>query len=50
MNEDRCAPLLFVVNEKANTYIRENMIKAPSDMTYITSNLIGSLLRVVFIL
>lgn len=38
------------MNEKANTYIRENMIKAPSDMTYITSNLIGSLLRVVFIL
>ncbi|KAK8812776.1 hypothetical protein WA538_002510, partial [Blastocystis sp. DL] len=29
------------LNQKANDYIRDNLIKAPKDMTYITNNLIA---------
>lgn len=30
-----------VVSDKANAYLRDNIIKTPKDMTYITNNLIG---------
>ena len=41
MNFFVCEGTSCAVNQKANDYIRDNLIKAPKDMTYITNNLIG---------
>ena len=41
MNVFVCDGTSCAVNQKANDYIRDNLIKAPKDMTYITNNLIG---------
>lgn len=34
---------LTLVSERANAYIRDNILKTPEDCTYITSNIIGIL-------
>ena len=42
--------IMSVVNDKANAYIREKIVKVPEDMTFITPNLAGILARVLWFL